>query len=423
MSGSKSLYHRLYNTLPTKEHSQQENFLTESFADLMNRLELGFPNDSHHLVTDLILGNTANSRTPRPLAQRLQVAKQVHWDTQHTILLGGKRRKRPDITLTLDKECALLVEVKIAAPFTTRRRQRTKTERVAEKQDTTQSAHGDVFYQLEDYGRWLAGHHPNAALVLLTHSKEAPPDFLTEAGDSRYAVHLRSVCHWRAVYNWFRNWTNTKTGHTDTERLGLEFVQFLDESGMSEMNEKDVQLLNGLSSFNRRWKEQKTDQKIKDALLVARETVYRFAPPHSPEPGAIPKSPGWDELDSAFWDWSYPYDSPDELDLHLAWGFADPENDHFFRPELNLAHRLQAFVYVQGNAALGAIPSDRYKSWIPLSNDINEVWWIQSRDADNFARSPEGFTQAFVKWLQPLAKEGSGILASAWKAFNASRAK
>jgi hypothetical protein len=415
---AKSLYHRLYNSLPTQGHSQRENFLTEAFADLMNRLERGFPSDAHRFIADTLLGNIAVGRSAQSLAQRIQATQHLYWDTQHTISLGGSLRKRPDIIVTLDEKCALLVEVKIAAAFTKRLRHRTKVAPVVEKQDSNEQQHGDVFFQLDDYGRWLAGHHPDSALVLLTHSKEAPSDFLTGAGDSRYAVHLRSVCHWRAVYNWLRNWTIIENGDTDTERLALDFLKFLEEVGMSEMNEKDVQLLNGLSSFYRRWSEQKVDLKIKDALLVAREVVDRVVPSRAAD--GAPKLPGWDDVDFAFWDWFYPYASPDDLDLHLAWGFADPENAHFFRTELNLHPRLQAFVYVQGNAALRAIQSDRYKLWTPITDGI-ATWWIQTRDAAEFARSPLGFTQAFVQWLQPLAKESSEILASAWKTFNAGR--
>jgi hypothetical protein len=110
------------------------------------------------------------------------------------------------------------------------------------------------------------------------------------------------------------------------------------------------------------------------------------------------------DIDSiAYWDWSYPYDSPADLDLYVGWGFSDADNPNFF-PGLDLPHRLQAFVCVQGNSALKAIRSDKYKLWSIVSDEDDE-FWIRTRDAADFARSEWGFTQAFVQWLQPLGKE------------------
>lgn len=411
-----SVYNRLYNSLPREGHSQRENFLTEAFADLMNRLERLFPKEARGFITDILLHHVADSRSADALARRVELARQLRWDTQRSIELGDLSRKRPDITITIDGECALLIEVKIAAAFTKRIRHSPKEELRAEKETADQESSQDISYQLDDYGKWLSENYRNAALVLLTHSKEAPPDFLSSDGDRRYWIQLRSVCHWRGLYNWLRGWANTNSGNTDAESLARDFLEFLGEEGMSEMNEKDVELLNGFLSFSRRTEDHKINEKIKDAMLVAREAMHRFVPPRA-EYGA-PKSPEYDS--GAFWDWSYPYDSPNDLDLYVGWGFSDADNPNFSFG-LGPAHRLQAFVCVQGNRALKAVRNDKYKSWKVVAED-DDVFWVRTRDAADFARSELGFTRAFVEWLRPIGKEGAEILAAAWKTVKAKKA-
>lgn len=409
-----SVYNRLYKSLPREGHSQRENFLTEAFADLMNRLERVFPTESRHFIVDTLLRNRAENRSADALARRVALAKHIRWDTQQPIWLGDSSRKRPDIAINIDGKCALLVEVKIAAAFTKRTRRSPKE--LAENEEAVEQAPTqDIFYQLDDYGKWLFDHDPNAALVLLTHSKEAP-EFLTSGGDSRYWTQLRSVCHWRGVYSWLHDWANKNGGNTDAESLARDFLEFLEEEGMSEMNEKDVQMLNAFLFSSRRWKEHKIDEKIADAMVVARQAMYTFLPPR--KKNGTPKSLPEHSYD-AFWDWSIPYDSPDDLNLHVGWGFSDAENSSFF-PGLNLPIRLQAFIYVQGNSALKAIRNDKYHSWTVIAEEGDESW-IRTRDAVDFAHSEWGFTQAFVQWLQPLGKEGAEILAAAWGTAKATK--
>jgi len=358
----------------------------------------------------------AANRSADALGRRVELARQLRWDTQRSIELSDLSRKRPDITITIDGECALLVEVKIGAAFTKRIRHSPKEELGAEKERAEQESSQDIFYQLDDYGKWLSEHYRSAALVLLTHSKEAPPDFLSSDGDRRYWIQLRSVCHWRGLYNWLRGWANKNSGNTDAESLARDFLEFLGEEEMSEMNEKDVELLNGFLSFSRRKNDHKIDEKIKDAMLAARQLMHRFVPPRAQD-GAL-KSPEYSL--AAFWDWSYPYDSPADLDLHVGWGFSDAENP-YFSFDLGPHHRLQAFVYVQGNRALKTIRNDKYKSWRVVAEE-DDVFWVRTRDAADFARSELGFTQAFVEWLQPIGKEGAEILAAAWKTVKARKA-
>ena len=411
-----SVYNRLYNSLPREGHSQRENFLTEAFADLMNRLERLFPKEARRFISDILLRDMAAKRSADPLVRRVEVARHLRWDTQSPIVLEDLSRKRPDITITIDGECALLVEVKIGAAFTKRIRHSPKEELVEEKERAEQESGQDTLYQLDDYGKWLSDHYSSAALVLLTHSKEAPPDFLSSDGDRRYWIQLRSVCHWRGLYNWLRDWANKNRGNTDAESLARDFLEFLGEEGISEMNEKDVELLNGFLSFSRRKNEHKIDEKIKDTMLVARQAMLRLVP-WGAQFGA-PKSAEWDS--GAFWDWSYPYDSPTDLDLYVGWGFSDAENPDFSFG-LGSHHRLQAFVCVQGNRALKNVRSDKYKSWRVVAEE-DDVFWIRTRDAADFARSESGFTRAFVEWLLPIGKEGAEILAAAWKTVKARKA-
>ena len=132
----------------------------------MNRLERLFPKEDRRFITDILLHHMAANRSADALARRVELARQLRWDTQRSIELSDLSRKRPDITITIDGECALLVEVKIGAAFTKRIRHSPKEELGAEKERAEQESSQDIFYQLDDYGKWLFEHDRSAALVL-----------------------------------------------------------------------------------------------------------------------------------------------------------------------------------------------------------------------------------------------------------------
>jgi len=69
-----SVYNRVYKSLPREGHSQKENFLTEAFADLMNRLERLFPKEARGFITDILLRHMAANRSAAALARRVELA-------------------------------------------------------------------------------------------------------------------------------------------------------------------------------------------------------------------------------------------------------------------------------------------------------------------------------------------------------------
>jgi hypothetical protein len=142
-----SVYNRLYKSLPRERHSQRENFLTEAFADLMNRLERLFPQEARRFVTDTLLRHMAAGRSAEALARRVNLARHLRRDTQRSIELEDLSRKRPDISVTIDGECALLVEVKIVAAFTKRTRHSPKEELGEQKEVAEQELSQNIFYQ------------------------------------------------------------------------------------------------------------------------------------------------------------------------------------------------------------------------------------------------------------------------------------
>jgi hypothetical protein len=404
-----SIYSRLYNTLPREGHSQRENFLTEAFADLMNRLERVSAADARRFIVEALMARTAVKRPTAAIALRLKGANHVRWDTQRSIRLDDSRklRKRPDILISIDGECGLLVEVKLTAPFTSR---------TLHAVEAPPSEPDEVFYQLDDYGKWLFRNHPAGGLVLLTHAREAPADFLIADGDNRYGVKLRALSRWREVYKWLEKWTRNTTGDADVERLAREFLEFLREEGMSEVKDTDLAILNGLLSFSQRMKDQKIDDKLAEAMLFARGVVHKWIPPRAGD-GMPKRGPELDtSVSSSFYDYSCPYPDKGGEGLSAGWGFSPAENPSFF-PGLNLpSKRLQAFFYVGGRALrdIRKTQGERYRAWAPAEND-RDYWWIRYIDAVELANSEKGFTLAFADWLHPLAKEGAEILAAASK--------
>ncbi len=243
---------------------------------------------------------------------------------------------------------------------------------------------------------------------------ERAPDFLAATGDRPYGVHLRSVARWREVYKWLRQWAENKHGESDAERLTQDLLTYLQEEGIGEMNEHDVNVHNGYLAFSRQNSEEKIEDKMAEALRMAREVVYRSVPPRAqdgvPMRGRIPAPPGFNNFNKFFsvYDWSYPFNGSD---LHIGWGLADSENGSFLS-RLNLRPGLQAFVYVQGQGELALLDRAGY----PLRTRVqegNSEFWIVRTDAVDLTRAEGGFTAGFVKWLEPRVREGREILEAA----------
>src|SRR5579859_4809409 len=79
------LYERLFKYVPTKEHTQLENFLTESLCELLQRLTYADRASAMDFVTHVLLGDAAQES----FRERLENAQSISWITQKRITFGS----------------------------------------------------------------------------------------------------------------------------------------------------------------------------------------------------------------------------------------------------------------------------------------------------------------------------------------------
>ncbi|MGO9452756.1 MAG: hypothetical protein ACLQDV_17205 [Candidatus Binataceae bacterium] len=165
-----SLYRKLFKYQERGDHTPLENFLTEAFSDLANRLE---PRDQRGLIRDALLGGHASDNF-KPL---LEQSPKLSWDTQLPIpAIETRNKRRPDLVVWRNDRPFLVIKAKVRADFTPK--------------------------QLENYGQWLYREsYGTGALIVLTHESPPPPEF-DSLDSGAYSLCLRSVCRWFAVDQW-----------------------------------------------------------------------------------------------------------------------------------------------------------------------------------------------------------------------------
>ena len=238
-----SLYGNLFRFRPSAKRATLEDFLSVAIADLMNRMPLEdmanmtsalfVPKEDSQLWREYLLGNTD---------------AKLSWKTHYTITVD-RRSYYPDLVLESANGPLLIVENKIAAPFSHHANaSRTSS---ARSQDPVTLSRRKI-HQLAVYGRWLAkqcrGKDWKGALATLTYLTVPPDDFRT--GSRKYGVHLPTTCRWPQVWRWLTTHCGLNPPGTGLQvpvwkTLGAELADFIKDHGMSaeKMTEVDLNAL------------------------------------------------------------------------------------------------------------------------------------------------------------------------------------
>jgi hypothetical protein len=239
-----SLYGNLFRFRPSAKRATLEDFLSAAIADLMNRMPvedmanmtsaLFVPEEASQLWREYLLGNADAKLT---------------WKTHYTITVD-RRSYYPDLVLESADGPLLIIENKIAAPFSHHARA-SRTSNARSRPPATLSR--DKLHQLAVYGHWLTKQRRDkgwkGALATLTYLTAPPRDFRT--GNHNYGVHLQGKCQWAQVWRWLTE-HSIRSNPTDTglpvpvwRALGAELADFIQDHGMSaeKMTEADLNAL------------------------------------------------------------------------------------------------------------------------------------------------------------------------------------
>ncbi|WP_274370011.1 hypothetical protein [Morganella morganii] len=162
------LFSRLYKYQSTDKRSQLENFCTEGFCDILNRMT---KEQQHNFL--IKMGVCADSDT------------KIKWQTQYTITDAEGKSRYPDLVGLVDNFVRYLIEVKINACFT-----------------QGVDINGNSLSQLQIYDRWLSAHSPDASagtLILLT-DKTMPEQSFKDISSSDFGIKNRKLWYWQSVF-------------------------------------------------------------------------------------------------------------------------------------------------------------------------------------------------------------------------------
>jgi hypothetical protein len=384
---SNSIYHSLYKYPSSDERSQLENYLTEAFVNILNRLK---KDETVLFLKECLLKYSNNGYTVTEFIKDIENVRNFSWKSQYTIYYEGAS-KYPDIALW-GEELLLLIENKVGAGFTYH-----------------QDNEGDVDdsqvqNQLEVYGRWLSAKNPKSGLVLLTHNTNAPDNFLN---DNKYQANLRSITSWKSVYKWFRRWSHTGNKEHIRKKLAYEFIVFLEGIGMSDISNKDLSVLD-LYLSNR------VNEKAGNLMKEARNMAQKIIKNINTKPQKHINY--WDDA-QLFWDWCYCYEK--NLQWYIGWGIRFPEGSNVWN-EYEIPSYPQAFIDISSDnieVPLSEISSEKKKvSWCWISKK-DENRCIKAISVSDLVASSSGFTQAFIEWLNNGLTEAVEILEEAHEIY------
>jgi hypothetical protein len=404
-----SLYETLYRFSPSETRTQLENFLTESLCDLLRRLACVDRGAFEDFVCTILLGS---HRSASLIRKQLQSARGFDWQTRRKVT-WEKTYGFPDICIVSDSgDVILAVENKIAARFT--------THRVEENTVTT-----DV-PQLLVYDKWLSTKFPSAALVLLTHIREAPAGFMGDVAalgnQSPYKVKVRNTCRWLAVSSWFSQWHQAKSTSQSDEFVELrllvrEFLKFLEGINMS-LKELETADLHTLTRFL----EQDIFKTLQQVMESGRNVADHLIPRVAKQPTPIPYPGAWKQT-QILWDWAYCYEK--KLRWYIGWGFAGKNGLKdvgavFQEP-------LQAFVFLGSEESDIALSDNQWEAasqqgWLltladPAKSSKGAVKSINVSVLTN----ADGFNESFLRWLGDTIKESLRIMEPAYKRVKQTR--
>ncbi|MFH1982971.1 MAG: hypothetical protein ABIL58_14110 [Pseudomonadota bacterium] len=388
-----SLYQKLFKYALTENKSPLENFLTEALADLINRMSVY---DAARFTGECLLSHSSDAGAALKIASRLAAAAQVNAVSQYSISFDGTV-KYPDMAVFGDR-LVMLIENKVGAGFT-----------YDEVEDTNGQLadHG----QLEAYSSWLSRNHPNAALVLLTHSTPPPPNFLTN--HTTYGKQLRAVVYWPSVYKWLKRNLAGKSDEPIIGQLTDEFLTFLEGKGMSDISNMELSAMDIFLS-------NRINQKI--ATVMARARQVAAGTIQSIVSQAKSAANYYDDA-QCVWDWCYCLDR--ELSWYIGWGLRFPDGATEWS-SYDLPIYPQAFITIgSDNIAIplmGIEVDRRLPDWLWKQNkDYSECFKITN--LSELCADASGFSQAFLTWLEHGLKEASSIASLAYEVHQGQESK
>lgn len=210
-----SIYKRLLKYQESSEKSNLENYLTEILCDYLSRIS---KNENRLFIKNIVFHSCNMTHFKAFMCKHKFDDKNtsIEWKTQYSINVSGTT-KFPDLLGFINKEPAIIVEVKIGAAFT----KRLHKDEMGNQVSTP---------QLKDYGNWLNQANSNGALVLLTYSTNPPDDYLGKT--ESYGIKQRSYITWQQIYNWLK-----KINHENHDNSGLyltqDFMTFILENSMA----------------------------------------------------------------------------------------------------------------------------------------------------------------------------------------------
>ena len=206
-----NLFARLFAYRTRAAREPLEDFLTEAFADLFDRLAA---NEKRELF-DLFLTRGTVER----LMNAVSDLDTLRIRTQVAIPKSGKR---PDIVVSSGDRKLFVIEVKVGAAY-----QEHEDERENEQTEV------DIHTQLETYARWMADERKEeavwpGAVVLLTAWTEPPADFVCQREDQV----ITNVVRWKQVGQWLAaSFTSQSRGITKNA-LATDLYKFIEEKGL-----------------------------------------------------------------------------------------------------------------------------------------------------------------------------------------------
>ena len=410
-----SIYGNIFRYSPSTGRSQLENFLTESLCDLLGRLTILDRKGIEAFVLEALV-QTASTTSFR---EHLQGAEHLRWATQHTITVecGVKQYKGGifDLCLFADNRVLLVVEVKIAASFTSR----LVDQPLEEEEGRIEQLE---LKQLELYDRWIAANAPDAGLILLTHLTPAPTGFLEKSSDERlspliyrYRTQLRAKSQWAGVYSWLINWCKRSTYQSDQgvffRLAAFEFLQFLEEKNldMEIVKASDLELLGSFFSNDVR-------KKLRLMFDSTRKVVTPLLPNMRKQEPAVqlPLAEAWTQTQIS-WDWGYCYkDRWQELGWYVGWGLAGSKG-LWDLTKISLPDALQAFVLFTADykdiPATGEFLRLEKQGWKNLQSPKQKRVGLITIDVR--ALAPGDFNASFQDWVVSRVRETVSVFEEA----------
>lgn len=214
-----NLYSRLYNYRERPSRSSLENYLSEGFADLFNRLPIS-------IRTELLVEMLPVSCSDR-IREKCRDANAIEATTQVTIRALGSI-KRPDLIVNVGGKPIIVFEAKVGAGLQEHRLADEDTEQLTE-----QGRQVEFQSQLATYSQWIGsqcnGNWPGA-VVLLTHATQAPEGF-NDDGNAGKSI-IGSTRTWRDVGTWLTDNLDMTLSETTHCALARDFTHFLKGHGL-----------------------------------------------------------------------------------------------------------------------------------------------------------------------------------------------